>query len=97
MTEEYMINGAFFAAGVLSMAVWHGVHVWMSNKSDVAFIIPDNEPWDEPRPEKDVYGLYAGTDAKPPFVEEADYLFVAVVGGGLIAIIAMIIMAYVQS
>jgi len=25
---------ASYAAGVLSMAVWHGVHVWLSNKED---------------------------------------------------------------
>jgi len=30
--DEWMIRGAFFAAGVLSMAVWHGVHVYWSNK-----------------------------------------------------------------
>jgi len=34
MTEEYMIRGAFYAAGVLSMAVWHGVHVWLEKRED---------------------------------------------------------------
>jgi len=35
---------ASYAAGVLSMAVWHGVHVFLSNKP--TWIISENEPWD---------------------------------------------------
>lgn len=33
MTEEYMIFGTGWAAGVLSMAVWHGVHVFLEKRT----------------------------------------------------------------
>jgi len=30
--DEWMIRGACVATGILLMAVWHGVHVFLSNK-----------------------------------------------------------------
>jgi len=47
--SDLMIFGTGFAAGVLSMAVVHGVHVWLEAR---------------PKKEKDVYGLYAHTEVK---------------------------------
>jgi len=46
--DEWMIRGACVAAGILLMAVYHGLHVWLEGRG-LRRKMAKVAPWDKPK------------------------------------------------
>ena len=46
--NEYMIYGTGVATGILLMAIWHGVHVWLEARA-LRRKMAKVAPWDKPK------------------------------------------------
>jgi len=48
--NEWMIFGTGVATGILLMAIWHWLHVWLSNRDDIIGLrrkMAKVAPWDK--------------------------------------------------